>query len=241
MGLTPNQRDDMVGALRRAQTAVGNYGAARPWHEPIHLIVRVVEDLVNIAFEDTPEGPSLPSSERLRALRTAVTLVSEHGENPEYDRALVEFLYDLTGTETTADRLREIQKGTDPRGVERRRAHVHKHTEVPEESVVEKARHVDRVLHGTADEVPEGMRSCDECGRTTDAGEAPDWVNGVCENCDPSILGHHGLGEQPVMLADHLATTHEVEDADQLSWSRLERIHTSLHEAEGTDPHGPRG
>ena len=36
---------------------------------------------------------------------------------------------------------------------------------------------------------PEGaLRDCDECGRVTDAGEYPDWVNGVCEECDPSIL-----------------------------------------------------
>lgn len=33
-----------------------------------------------------------------------------------------------------------------------------------------------------------GLRTCDECGRVTDAGEAPDWVNGVCEHCDPTLL-----------------------------------------------------
>ena len=38
------------------------------------------------------------------------------------------------------------------------------------------------------DWVKSDMRSCDECGRETDAGEWPDWVNGICENCDPSIL-----------------------------------------------------
>lgn len=36
----------------------------------------------------------------------------------------------------------------------------------------------------------EGLRSCDECGRMTDAGEFPDWVDGVCETCDPSVLDH---------------------------------------------------
>lgn len=32
------------------------------------------------------------------------------------------------------------------------------------------------------------IRTCDECGRETNAGEWPDWVNGVCELCDPSVL-----------------------------------------------------
>lgn len=36
--------------------------------------------------------------------------------------------------------------------------------------------------------IEEGMRSCDTCGRQTDAGEWPDWVNGSCEDCDPLIL-----------------------------------------------------
>ena len=35
---------------------------------------------------------------------------------------------------------------------------------------------------------PEGLRTCDRCGRTTDAEDYPDWPNGVCEECDPSIL-----------------------------------------------------
>lgn len=35
--------------------------------------------------------------------------------------------------------------------------------------------------------VPEGLRSCDECGRITEAGEFPDWPGGVCEVCDPSV------------------------------------------------------
>lgn len=36
----------------------------------------------------------------------------------------------------------------------------------------------------------EGMRECDTCGRTEDAGSWPDWINGSCENCDPWILEH---------------------------------------------------
>lgn len=32
------------------------------------------------------------------------------------------------------------------------------------------------------------IRECDTCGRQTDAGEWPDWVNGSCEFCDPWIL-----------------------------------------------------
>lgn len=36
-------------------------------------------------------------------LVTAADLVSEDGENPEYDRALVELLLDLTGTSTEDD------------------------------------------------------------------------------------------------------------------------------------------
>lgn len=38
------------------------------------------------------------------------------------------------------------------------------------------------------DELDEDERECDRCGRITDAGEYPDWINGVCEYCDPSIL-----------------------------------------------------
>lgn len=34
----------------------------------------------------------------------------------------------------------------------------------------------------------EDTRTCEECGRITDAGDWPDWINGVCEVCDPSIL-----------------------------------------------------
>ena len=37
-------------------------------------------------------------------------------------------------------------------------------------------------------EMAEGWRECDDCGRTTDAGAWPDWVNGSCEDCDPDIL-----------------------------------------------------
>lgn len=36
----------------------------------------------------------------------------------------------------------------------------------------------------------EGMRTCDTCGRVDDAGGEHDWVNGECENCDPSIMQH---------------------------------------------------
>lgn len=35
--------------------------------------------------------------------------------------------------------------------------------------------------------ITEGLRSCDKCGRWTDAGEYPDWIDGVCEECDPEI------------------------------------------------------
>lgn len=38
------------------------------------------------------------------------------------------------------------------------------------------------------DWVKANVRTCDECGRETDAGEWPDWVNGVCEECDPEII-----------------------------------------------------
>lgn len=38
------------------------------------------------------------------------------------------------------------------------------------------------------DWVKDNMRSCDSCGRETDAGEWPDWPNGICEDCDPDIL-----------------------------------------------------
>lgn len=34
------------------------------------------------------------------------------------------------------------------------------------------------------------VRECDTCGRKTDAGEYPDWINGECEDCDPTILDH---------------------------------------------------
>lgn len=34
------------------------------------------------------------------------------------------------------------------------------------------------------------LRECDECGRVTEAGEFPDWVNGKCEDCDPDIWDH---------------------------------------------------
>lgn len=37
-------------------------------------------------------------------------------------------------------------------------------------------------------ELEDGERECDECGRITDAGDWPDWINGVCEDCDPTIL-----------------------------------------------------
>lgn len=40
------------------------------------------------------------------------------------------------------------------------------------------------------DDIGVDVRQCDECGRVTDAGEWPDWINGVCERCDPSILEH---------------------------------------------------
>ena len=37
-------------------------------------------------------------------------------------------------------------------------------------------------------EMAEGWRECDDCGRTTEAGAWPDWINGSCEDCDPDIL-----------------------------------------------------
>jgi hypothetical protein len=33
----------------------------------------------------------------------------------------------------------------------------------------------------------DGLRICDTCGAAEDAGGFPDWVNGRCETCDPSI------------------------------------------------------
>lgn len=41
------------------------------------------------------------------------------------------------------------------------------------------------------DWVKADVRSCDDCGRETDAGEWPDWINGSCEDCDPTILLGH--------------------------------------------------
>jgi hypothetical protein len=41
---------------------------------------------------------------------------------------------------------------------------------------------------GPGPEDDEYLRECDECGRVTDAGDKPDWVNGVCERCDPTLL-----------------------------------------------------
>lgn len=38
------------------------------------------------------------------------------------------------------------------------------------------------------DWVKANVRCCDVCGRETDAGEWPDWPNGICEECDPTIL-----------------------------------------------------
>lgn len=32
------------------------------------------------------------------------------------------------------------------------------------------------------------LRQCDNCSRITQAGDSPDWVNGKCEDCDPSLL-----------------------------------------------------
>jgi hypothetical protein len=37
---------------------------------------------------------------------------------------------------------------------------------------------------------PDDERTCDTCDRTTNAGAWPDWRNGQCEGCDPSILEH---------------------------------------------------
>ena len=41
------------------------------------------------------------------------------------------------------------------------------------------------------DWVKANVRSCDDCGRETDAGEWPEWPNGVCEDCDPTILEYY--------------------------------------------------
>lgn len=38
------------------------------------------------------------------------------------------------------------------------------------------------------DWVKADVRTCDGCGRETDAGEYPEWPEGICEDCDPSIL-----------------------------------------------------
>lgn len=32
------------------------------------------------------------------------------------------------------------------------------------------------------------LRQCDGCGKITNAGDSPDWINGECEECDPSLL-----------------------------------------------------
>ena len=59
------------------------------------------------------------------------------------------------------------------------------------------------------DWVKADVRSCDSCGRETDAGEWPDWVNGICEDCDPEILldyfdcdycGDMGLSENATVI-----------------------------------------
>ena len=35
------------------------------------------------------------------------------------------------------------------------------------------------------------LRQCDDCERVTDAGAFPDWANGSCEDCDPSVWDHY--------------------------------------------------
>lgn len=43
-----------------------------------------------------------------------------------------------------------------------------------------------------------GLRSCDICGRVTDAGDYPDWVDGVCEICDPAVYDRQITDNQSV-------------------------------------------
>ena len=43
-------------------------------------------------------------------------------------------------------------------------------------------------MSNLVDEVDGTVRSCDKCGRETDAGEWPDWPMGICEQCDPDIF-----------------------------------------------------
>lgn len=31
------------------------------------------------------------------------------------------------------------------------------------------------------------LRQCDNCSRINGAGDGPDWPNGLCEDCDPSL------------------------------------------------------
>ena len=38
------------------------------------------------------------------------------------------------------------------------------------------------------DWVRANVRTCDVCSRETDAGEWPNWPEGICEDCDPDIL-----------------------------------------------------
>jgi len=45
-----------------------------------------------------------------------------------------------------------------------------------------------RKMPDSMDWVKANVRSCDECGRETDAGEWPDWPMGICEECDPDIF-----------------------------------------------------
>lgn len=65
------------------------------------------------------------------------------------------------------------------------------------------------------------IRTCDECGRITDAGEYPDWIDGKCEDCDPSVLA---IDENDPIEAIHNleAKVAELEEAARVACNMLE-------------------
>lgn len=76
----------------------------------------------------------------------------------------------------------------------------------------------------------DGLRTCDECGRVTDAGEHPDWPDGVCEECDPSILQTwrtEVVFEGAVEDTEHYETYDEAERAFTAHVDSLQNEHPS--------------
>jgi hypothetical protein len=57
---------------------------------------------------------------------------------------------------------------------------------------LEPAEFLQELIDKTSDPKPESdeeqMRECDQCGRTEPASGFLDWVNGMCENCDPNLV-----------------------------------------------------